>query len=297
MHTRFFLTVAAAGIVCAHSFAAQPAAAQAKPATQARPAAPAGPWAKVPALPTACYQEGDTFYAKLEAAQAAVATDEERQEAINQNIADQLSNIDPMEKAARMQQWMMSNPQEAMAYMQGIQSAGAEDPARIAADQQQEAKFRSDRTALMASYQAAIKTLNAPMDAKYSAFHKRILDKHGCDWGEHGCGAALPALPEYNAIQQERDAAYAAACPGWWGPTGQITAFMKRYKDWLTGTHVPFLVSLEVHRTNQYAIFNTPAASYRSTESFKAAHEYMNAAYPLYQLRRQRPHCGPRGCE
>ncbi len=262
----------------------------------AETAAPS-PFAKVPPLPTACYSAGETFFTKLEAAQAAVAADRERQAAINQQIADRQNNMDPMEMAAIMQQWMMDNPQEAMAYMQGIQTATTDEPARIAADQQQEAKFETDRKALIANYHSAMKKLNAPTDARFDALNKRMVAEHGCGWAVSECGAPQWAQDEYFAIQRQRDAAHAAACPGWWGPTGQVTAFMKRYKDWLTGTHIPYLVSLEVHRTNQYAMFNTPAASYRSLEPYDSAKEYMNAAFYFYQLRREKPRCDAQGCE
>jgi hypothetical protein len=98
----------------------------------------AGPWAKVPALPTSCFQRAaanqpDPFYARLEAAKTAVAADIEKQSAINRKIEEEFNNIDPMEKAQRMQQWMMSNPQEAMAYMQAAQAAPAEARRKVLA--------------------------------------------------------------------------------------------------------------------------------------------------------------------
>jgi len=269
-------------------------------AQSATPAAPAatGPFAKIPAQPTTCYMpETETFYTKLEAAKEAVTADMQRQEGINNGIAERFQSIDPMEKAQLMQQWMMDNPQEAMAYMQGIQNVQTEDLPKVKADQAAEAKFRTDRDALTASYQAAMKKLNAPFDARMDDLNKRSAADNGCTWGMGECSPPAWALAEFAVLQKERDAAYAAACPGWWGATGQITAYFKRYKDWLTGTHVPYMVSLEVHRTNQYAIFNTPAASYRSLEPYQSAIEYMDALYPVYQMRPARPHCGPKGCE
>jgi hypothetical protein len=201
-----------------------------------------------------------------------------------------------MEKAARMQQWMMDNRQEAMAYMQGVQAVGTEEPAKIKADQEQAAKFETDREVVIADYAAAMRKLDAPMDARLDAMNKKLSANDGCTYGAIGCSDPPWAVSEYAAIQKARDAAYAAACPDWWGATGKITTYMKRYEDWLTGTHVPYLVSLEVHRTNQYAILGTPAASYRSVEPYKAAVKYMDAASVLYQLRPESPHCGAKGC-
>lgn len=280
----------------ARLFAATLAACSCAAAVHAETAAP-DPFAKVPPLPTACYSQGETFYTKLDAAKEAVLADQYAQEAVNTQIQEEFSSGDPMEKAAKMQQWMMDNPQEATAYMQGIQTTGAVEPAKIKADQEAEAKFETDRKAMIANYQAAMKTLNAPMDARFTALNKKMEEEHGCGWGVGECGAPPWAQAEYAAIQKDRDTAYAAACPGWWSPTGQITTHMKRYKDWLTGTHVPYMASLEAHKTNQYKIFNTPAASYRSIEPHRAASRYIDAAYPIYQMRREKPLCNPKSCD
>jgi hypothetical protein len=131
-----FAAAACACLVTSFALAQTPAKAPAKGT------AAAGPWAKVPAFPTGCYQNvapnsADPFYAALEAAKAAVAADRERQVAINAQIEQDFNNIDPMEKAQRMQQWMMSNPQEAMAFAQAAQAAPAQAEADIATLTQQ----------------------------------------------------------------------------------------------------------------------------------------------------------------
>jgi hypothetical protein len=266
------------------------------PLVYAQPAA--NPFAKVPALPTACYTKGETLYPKLEAAKAAVTADMERQDAINDKIAEDFNSIDPMEKAAKMQQWMMSNPQEAMKYMQGVQAAGtAESQAEVAEDAKTAAKFDAEQKSLLTRYEAALIKAYAPADARFDVLAKKVVAEQGCGFGDGECGVPPWAQAEYEVIQREKDAAYVATCPQWWGATGQITAYMKRYKDWLTQKHVPYLESLEVHVTNQYAIMNTPAASYRSIEPYKAANKYIDAASVFYQARDEEPRCGPKGCK
>ena len=59
----------------------------------------ASPFAKLPALPTTCYAEGDTFSDKAAAATEATQAEIERQKAVNQHIEDEFNNIDPMVKA------------------------------------------------------------------------------------------------------------------------------------------------------------------------------------------------------
>ncbi len=266
--------------------------------SQTKPAAAAtDPFAKVPALPTACYSAGETFYPKLEAAQAAVAADRETQEAVNQTIKDDFQNIDMMEKATRMQQWMMSNPQEAAKFMQAQQAAGADLQPAILADGEVETKFANEQKEMIPRYQAALKQAFAPADAKYAALAKKLVDAQGCGFGDGECGIPDWAMVEYNAIQKEKDAAYVATCPQWWGASGQVTAYMKRYKDWLVQKHIPFHQSLEAPLLSQYAIMNTPSASYRSTEPYKGAHEYMNAAFVFYQRRDEKPRCTAAGCD
>ena len=67
MKSRVFLTAAAVGLVCAQALAAPP---------PAKAAAPAGPWAKVPALPTACYSGQDKWWEQNNAAIDAVNEDQ-----------------------------------------------------------------------------------------------------------------------------------------------------------------------------------------------------------------------------
>ncbi len=265
------------------------------PIALSQPAAP-GPFAKAPPLPTACYTEGETFWTKLEAAQVAVTADEEKQNVINNQIREEFQNIDPMEKASRMQQWMMDNPQEAMAYMQGVQSASADLGPGIKADADKKAQFAVEQKSVIAAHKTALQQAYAPNDAKLRALDKRVLEAQGCSFNNESCGLPAWAQAEHDTIQRERDAIYVATCSAWWGANGKVTAFMKRYKTWLLQEHVPLLESLDAQVLSQYAIMNTPAASYRSLEPYKAAREYMNAAFYLYQERETRPRCGANRC-
>ena len=76
-----------------------------------------GPFARVPPLSAACYAGDDPFPARLEAAREAVNTEREKQASVNATIEKEFQSLDPMVMSQRMQEWMMSNPQEAMQYM------------------------------------------------------------------------------------------------------------------------------------------------------------------------------------
>ena len=68
MSMRIFVTAVVAGLACA-------------PALAATPAAASGPWAQVPALPTACYSSQDQWWDQNNAAIDAVQESLTQQEA------------------------------------------------------------------------------------------------------------------------------------------------------------------------------------------------------------------------
>ena len=262
----------------------------------AAPTTPDGPFARIPALTTACYRDGDPFAARLEAARDAVASDRERQEAINARIEADYSKLDPMEMSQRMTQWMMDNPQEAQRYMQANQAASTSvqtNSAELAAD---EASYRNGLKDLVTRYDAAMKQATAPADARLAALNKKLAD-FGCSFGSGECSLPDYAQPELEAILRMTDDAYRAACPKWWGANGEIPKFLKRRRDWLLNEYLPTYGQIDAIKVQQFAIMNTPAASYRSTSPHQQAERYMNDVWTLYQHRPDKPYCTSVGCE
>ena len=263
----------------------------------------AGPWAKVPAFPTTCYQgdsiNPDPFFARVEAAKAAVGADRERQEAINGNIQEAYSKIDPMEMATQMQQWMMDNPQQAMAQMQAAQAAPAGVQAALA-DQEQQRKSRdAEWKALVKRYDDALLAAYAPGEARWKAVNDKLglgysnpanLPSRVGQW-DPGDGPPDWAIAEAHAIRREFDRAYQAICPQWWGPTGQFAAYMKREKAWFQQKRIPLLESGDATSLQMYSMMNTPAATWRSTGAHQGVEEYLDLAWKVYQLRRSVPNC------
>ena len=185
-------------------------------ATTLAQAPAASPFAKLPALPTTCYAEGDTFSDKVAAATEATQADIDRQKAVNQQIEEEFNNIDPMVKAQKMQQWMMSNPQEAMKWAQAQQQIGAEaqtvGPELNAAAMQ----FESEKKALVAGYESALKQSTAPADARVEAMNAK-LGPSGCGVGDTECSPEPWVVEEFNAIQKLRTPA-TRACARRTGP-------------------------------------------------------------------------------
>lgn len=255
----------------------------------------ASPWSKVPPLTTACYYGTDPFVAKLDAAIAAVNAARSKQLAINKRIEDEYKSIDPMEMASRMQQWMMSNPQEAMAYMQGVQAVGEDFNARMPEMNAATMRFESEQKDLAKRYQVALQQAYAPGHARFVALKKKlgvpleypsVKDPGTPDW----------AMAEENAIMRDLDRAYVAFCPSWWSATGPARAWLKTYRDWITKDFIPFGERLGSQNAQTYAIMSTPSASYRTVSAEDGVLKYLEAVSRAFALRREKPICTATDC-
>jgi hypothetical protein len=259
-------------------------------------AAATGPFAKVPAFPTVCYAGNDPFVARIEAAKTSVQADVENQTAVNATIEENYRNIDPMEMATRMQQWMMSNPQEATRYMQAAQSMGRSHD-QLQGLLAEEGKFNEEMQSLPTRYQSALKQAYVPADARQAALNRKIEAAGQCEGMHIGCRMTDADWTEHDAIQKQRDAAYGATCAQYFGGTGQVPAYLKRYRDWLVTKRMPFAQKGADARLSQFAMMNTPAASWQSTDPGERAVKYMSDAESLYGLRDIAPNCTAAGCK
>jgi hypothetical protein len=295
----FRALLAAAAVAClsvSFGLAQTPAKAPAK--AVARPAAAADPWARLPAPTTLCYQSTgsthDPFYAQLEAAESAVHADMEKQQAINAKIEEDFRNIDPMEMATRMQQWMMSNPQAAAQYMQAAQNATTDVQADVtAAAQKQKARdaefdalargFDDARIQAYAPFEGRRKALANKLGVEYSSDRKALAQGNANFYGDPSTSQADWA--EGEKIKAAFDGAYKGLCPAWWGTDGKAQAYLKQQKAWFVNERIPELERLDAVTTQQYAIMNTPTATYRSTAPYKAVDEYIDIVRKVYDLR------------
>lgn len=266
-------------------------------ALAAEPAA--GAWARTVALPTACYASQDQFAATNSAKLAVVADDASKQKEIN----DQLSKSwgpkegeDPMAMAARIQEAMMRDPEAAMKMMQGT---GAADPeaaqAAVMQRLERESQMQEEGNGLIKRYQAAVKAALVPARAHLEALRKR-MGLAGEGWGV-GETASDAAYAEYDAIKREADQAYAGMCPQWWGATGSMQAFMKRYKDYLVAERIPYDEKADSQILSTLALYGVDARSYKSVATLDAVHEYMKMAERLYAEREQEPRCTATTCK
>ncbi len=296
MKARILLTAAVAGFLCAQLLDAQTVKPAAKPGTQ--PAArPVGPWAKVPALPTACYSSQDNYAEQNAAALAEVQNARYAQDEINAAIRQRsIDNDDPMAMAARIQQKMMEDPANAQKYMEqmmaGNQRAQEETPAQL----EKERQIEAESEALMKQYRAALTRARVTGDTRLRALEKRLgvpPGSAGAMWVRMGDPGDPPwAQPERQAILKEWDRAYAATCPQWWGATGPIHAYLKRYKDFLVLERIPHEKEfMDKPRLEAYKMHDIDATGWRTTTDYEAVEDYMNMAAKLFAQREPEPWC------
>jgi hypothetical protein len=277
---------------CACLFASMAVAQAPKPAT----AAAAGPWAQVPALPTACYSGQDGWSERNDTAVAAVREDMDAQRETNRVIDEQVSRVmseDPMAMAQAMQQAMLDDPANAQQIIEKMTQAGQQAQTELPAQMEKEKQLEAESKAVVTRYQAALDLAEKPAQARWNAFQKTM------GW-EVGPGFAMmpdPSWPpsawqEWAAVQKDRDAAYVATCAQWWSATGEFQAYMKRYKAFLVQERVPYEKKLlDEPRLGQYKLLSVPSAGYRSTTDHDAATDYMKMASSLYGERMSGPLC------
>lgn len=284
MKARLFLTAGAAAFACAQSIAATP------------PAAPAGAWAKVPALPTACYSAedpwGDRNAAAIEAVHEAMLAQEETNRTIDAQLSQSMSE-DPMALAQAMQQAMLEDPANAQKMIEKMTHTGQQAQTELPAQMDREKQIEAEAKAVTARYDAAIAKAEAPAQARWNAYQK------SAGWAVEPGFAMVPdpswpqaAWQEWAAVQKERDAAYVATCAQWWGATGEFQAYMKRYKTFLVQERMPYEKKLiDDPKLDQYKLLSVPSEGYRTTTDYDAAIDYMKMASELYGGRMANPLC------
>jgi len=289
MKSRILLTVAMTGLLCAQPLFAQ----------TPRPAAkPAGPWAKVPASPTACYSSQDQYWDQNGAALDAVQTEHYAQNDINDAIRqNSVDNTDMMAVAARMQQKMMDDPANAQKHMQEMLQSHEQGQIEAPAQQEKEQQLEAESKALLKQYRAALTKAQASGNARWTALKKRYgLDPNATHPGEMGVPDWVWA--EWYVIQREWDAGYAANCAQWWSATGPIHGYLKRYKDYLVLERIPYEKEyLDKPTLESYATMGTDTTGWRTTTDYEAVEDYLKMARTLFSERAGMPNCAkPTDC-
>lgn len=256
------------------------------------PPAAQNPWAKVPAFPTGCYSGRDDFAARTAAAQETLSREIARQEQINKQLQDSVKmdeGTDPYEYAARMQNAMMNNPQEAMKMAQATQAAGATAEELRPKDVANQQKLDGEMTDLLTRYRAALGKAVAPVDAKFKDLDRRA--QKDLVVTEAGDFYAKWAVQEYNALVRQWNAEYEKTCSAWWQASGPFHAWLKRYRDHLVQDHIPWLEQSDNAAYGFMAALGagTTAGAYKSTATMNTVADYMKRAGEVFNNRPTEP--------
>jgi len=283
MKPRILLTAGAAALACAQALAATPPAAT-------------GPWAQVPALPTACFSSQDQWSdhnnAAIEAVQQKLYAQQEANTAVEQASNKALSE-NPMAMAQAVQQAMMDDPANAQKMIEKMTQTGQQAQTEVPAQSEKEKQIEAESKALLKQYDSALHTAMGPAEARWNGFQKKM------GWEVEPGFAMMPdpswpqaAWQEWAAVQKVRDAAYTATCAQWWSATGGFQAYMKRYKDYLVQERIPFEKKMiDEPKLTNFKMLNVPADGYHSTAEIKASIDYMKRASSVYGQRMADPMC------
>lgn len=253
------------------------------------------PWARVPALPTGCYQS-DGFGTKLQAADEAVTRDIERQKTINQQLTDQVKNADKMELASRQQQWMMDHPQEAMALMQRNAAIGTQEAndGRMQ-DIENQKQLIKDLEGVDTRYKAALDAQFAPIDVKFKDLDARAAKDP--ERTEAGDFYKPWAVKEWNALNAQRNAAYERVCAEWWAPSGAYRGWLKHYQDYAAGLIPKMEEADNLGAGFMVIMVGTPQASFKSMAALTEVNDYMDQTAKVFAKRWDKPFPNQEGIE
>lgn len=240
---------------------------------------PADPWALVPPLPSACYDEQDGYMAKVAAATATLDEEILAQDAINNSANEQLatmSEADPFEMAQRMQEYMMNNPEGATKMMEDLYSTGQTYYEDFTADAERERALKVPLDDLVARYRAEFAEIRAARDAKLAALP---TDEDAAEF--YWTKEALAQLP---AINQQTDAAYAKVCAEWWQDQ-PFAAPLAEFRTFLANEHVPAQDESFRRNKQQWDIQGVDTSEFQSTAAMAATRNYLQQLQLIYQER------------
>ena len=255
----------------------------------------ANAFTKVPALPTACYSSQDQWAVKSEEAFDAVQADKYAQEEINSGIsqaANEKFSADPMAVANAMTQKMLEDPANAQKYMEQMAAQSQQAQTAVPEQHAKEEQFKTEAKALKKQYETALQNASSAANARLAAIQKRY-GFDGSDlalrYGDPGEPAWL--APERMAMRRERDQGYVANCPAWWGATGKVQAFLKRYKDYLVNDRIPYEKQFDAGQLDNYKSIGVDHTGWRTTTDYDATEDYLRVAQDLYSMREEKPRC------
>ena len=252
-------------------------------AAAAQTAAP-DPWTRVPAVPTSYYSDDD-FVDRVSKVSVAVSTDIDIQEKLNAEIKKSFDAMDGMQKAQRMQAYMMKNPQEAMKMMQAMQAAGNTVTAGVSSANTNNTRLEQELATHKTNFSAALDKTLKPLQARQEEMIKTRTQPKGEAGMEFKSAADLA---QFTALVQQENAEYEKVCASFFGPKGALTTWLASYKENVAKKMIAAGESNDSVMMAQIAIMDTPTGGYRSTAGLEGVRDYLAKLREVYSLRRHK---------
>jgi cell fate (sporulation/competence/biofilm development) regulator YlbF (YheA/YmcA/DUF963 family) len=235
------------------------------------------PWSLVPSAPTGCYSKLDNFDNESAAALARLDETSSTQVALNKEIWDQLGDsaqVDPFELAARMQEYMMTNPSEGMKMLEAMQTTGQNIGADMSMDNERSTELTVAIDELISRYHEEYAQTRAPIDALV----EKIWD------GDASVDDVSTRLP---GMSQQANGAYESLCARWW-KSGPFDTALSELRTYQIDDSVPRSLEQFEQTRQQLDIQGIDTSEYRSTAAVDAAREYVRQLQRIYALRQPR---------
>jgi hypothetical protein len=239
-------------------------------------------WKRVPAVPTTCYPDDD-FVDRLNAASTAIQADIDRQREVNAQATQRFAAMDMMEKAQRMQAFMMKNPQAAMKMMQAEQAAGAAVATSVPEASENAKRLESELQRQQASFVAAAEAAVKPVRAK----QQQLIDTKTVAVGEAQISMFTAAADHAQYVQliAQENAEYEKACAPYFGAGGTFPKWLTSYRTEVIEKLIENGDAGESAMIMQMAAMDLPDGGYRSTYEAEQAINYLNWQRRVYSTR------------
>jgi len=243
----------------------------------AAPLSAQNPWAKVPALPTACYTKGEPFGAEVQKAieegEAAIAAQKET----NGAAKAKLNELDMMTKQSRMTDYMRKNPAAAGQKMQEIAASGTK--------LQEAVREKEKGSDAMEEKWKAVEAQSGKDRDVYAGLLNQA--RAAFEPGSSNRAKAPGLLAQSNE-------AYKAYCQKWFvDPASPFLAYLGEYKTYLIEKEVALDEQAFKGELVHFEVFGVPLNGFKSTANQEATVKYLKAVDRIYRSREEEPRTSP----
>jgi hypothetical protein len=243
----------------------------------AAPLSAQNPWAKVPALPTACYTKGEPFgdevQKAIEEGEAAVAAQKETNEAAKAK----LNELDMMTRQNRMTEFMRKNPAAAGQKMQEIAASGAKLQEAVREKEKGSEAMKEKWKAVEAQSRKDEEVYAGLLNQARAAFEPGSSNR-----------AKAPAL-----LAQSNEA-YKTYCQKWFvEPTSPFLGYLAEYKTYLIEKEVAMDEQAFKGELAHFEVYGVPLNGFKSPANQEAAVKYLKVVDQIFRSRQEEPRTSP----